>query len=134
MHRWQLDLGRGLRMKTYFILACLVLYCFTFTLVTYLLSIQKFERWEISLMTHVPLLVFSGIIYVSEYWGFNSIHDKRLQQISKICIFTFLLGYCLNSYGLVSGMTGKLFWFYGINLVGLSMILISSYRHGNFKN
>jgi len=121
-------------MKTYLLLLSIISFCASFTLVTYLLGIKKFERWEISLMTHVPLMVFSLILYASEYIGHNSIHDKKFQMIGKFIIFVFLLMYCLNSYGLTSGTTKKLLLFYGINLVGLLMIFISSYRHGNFKN
>jgi len=121
-------------MKTYLILLSIILFCGSFALVTDLLNQNVYESRIIALMTHVPLLIFSGIIYVSEYWGINSAYDKQFQQIGKLTIFVFLFMYCLNSYGLISGVTGKLFWFYGINLVGLLMIFISSYRHGNFKN
>lgn len=121
-------------MKTYFILLLLVAFCWAFVIVTYLLSNYTFDRWQISLMTHVPLLLFSGAIFITEYTGKNSTHDKMFQSIGKLLIFVFLLMYCLNSAGLVTSATGKLFWFYGINLAGLLMIFISTYRHGNFRD
>jgi hypothetical protein len=120
-------------MKTYFILFTLVLYCIVFTSVVYMLHVQKFDRWQISLMTHLPLLILSLVVYISEYWGINSNYDRQFQKIGKLLMVAFLIIYCLNSYGLIRGIE-RLLWFYGINLLGLSMILISSYRHGNFKN
>ena len=121
-------------MKTYFILLLLVAFCWAFVIVTYLLSEYKFERWQISLMTHVPLMLFSGGVFLSEHVGKNSIHDRKFQLVGKWIIFVFLFLYCLNSAGLVTSVTGKLFWFYGINLVGLLMIFISTLRHGNFRD
>lgn len=121
-------------MKTYFILLIMVVFCWAFVIVTYLLSKYSFPSWQISLMTHAPLMLFSAGVFLSEYTGRNSIHDKKFQAISKWIIFVFLLMYCLNSTGLVTSVTAKLFWFYGINLVGLLMIFISTLRHGNFKD
>lgn len=121
-------------MKTYFTLFLVILFCGVHAYVTILLSSgMQFERRIISLMTHVPVTLFYAAICLLET-GRNSIYDKQFQNIGKLIIFVFLLMYCLNSAGIVSGVTGKLFWFYGINLVGLLMILISTYRHGNFKD
>ena len=121
-------------MKSYLILLSIVLYCIAFTIVCYLLQINTFEKKYVSIMTHLPLLLFSISLYASEYIGKNSEDDKNLQKIGKICIVSFLIGYCLNSMGLVTGITYKLFWFYGLNLIGALMIFISTIRHGFFNN
>ena len=121
-------------MKSYLILLSIVLYCIAFTIVCYLLQINSFEKKYISLMTHLPLLLFSIALYSSEYIGKNSSDDKRLQQIGKVCILSFLIGYCLNSLGLIDGISYRLFWFYAINSIGLSMIYISAIRHRFFSD
>ena len=121
-------------MKSYLILLSIVLYCIAFTIVCYLLQINTFEKKYVSIMTHLPLLLFSLSLYSSEYIGKNSEDDKNLQKIGKICIVSFLIGYCLNSMGLVTGITYKLFWFYGLNLIGALMIYISAIRHRYFDN
>ena len=121
-------------MKSYFTLFLIILFCGVHAYVTILLSSgMQFERRIISLMTHIPVTVLYGSICLLES-GRNSVYDRQIQCIGKLIIFVFLLMYCLNSMGLVNGVTQKLFWFYGINLVGLLMILISTYRHGNFKD
>ena len=121
-------------MKSYLILLSIVLYCMVYTIVCYLLQTQTFEKRYISLMTHLPLLLFSIALYSSEYIGKNSSDDKRLQQIGKVCILSFLIGYCLNSMGFFSEATHKLFYFYGINLLGSIMIFISTIRHRFFSD
>lgn len=94
---------------------------------------HKFEWYDIQLMTHVPLFLFSVGLYLSEI-GYNSYASRQFQLLGKLIICVFLLMYCLNYLGLVQGVTGKLSLFYGINLVGLFMIFISTLRHGNFKD
>ena len=121
-------------MKSYLILLSIVLYCIAFTIVCYLLQTHTFEKKYISIMTHLPLLLFSIALYSSEYIGKNSSDDKRLQQIGKVCILSFLIGYCLNSMGLIDSISYRLFWFYAINSIGLSMIFISTIRHRFFSN
>lgn len=116
-------------MKTYLVIFLIILFCGVHTYVTLLLSNYTFDTRVIKLMIHVPLLIFSASLYASEYIGDNSIHSKRVQLIGKFIILVFLTLYCLNYLGLIEGVTRKLFYFYGINLVGLLMILISSYRH-----
>lgn len=121
-------------MKTYLIILTTVLFSLSFTVVTYILSVQHFERWQVSLMTHVPLALLCLIIHASEYAGLNTQSDRDFQMIGKVNLCVFLIVYCLNSYGLVSGAIYKLFVFYGLNFVGLTMVMVSAYRHGNFKN
>lgn len=121
-------------MKTYLIILTTVLFSLSFTVVTYILSVQHFERWQVSLMTHVPIALLCIIIHASEYAGLNTQSDRDFQMIGKVNLCVFLIVYCLNSYGLVSGAIHKLFVFYGLNFVGLTMVMVSAYRHGNFKN
>ena len=118
-------------MKSYLLLLSLVIYSLVYSLVVYLLEVKKFEKWHISLMTHLPLLIFHSILYISEYCGKNSFYDKEIQKIGKLLIFVFLLIYCMNSYGLISGLQ-KILWFYLANSIALSMIFISTIRHRFF--
>ena len=121
-------------MKTYLILLSIVLYSIVYTIVCYFLQTNSFEKKYVSIMTHLPLLLFSLSLYASEYIGKNSTHDKNLQKIGKICMLSFLIGYCLNSLGLINGISYRLFWFYAINSIGLSMIFISTIRHRFFSD
>lgn len=121
-------------MKVYAVIFLIMLFCGAHAYVTLMLSTHVFERETIALMTHVPLLVFSSALFVSEYIGDNTHHVKQFQLLGKLIIFVFLLMYCLNYLGVVQGATKKLLLFYGINLAGLLMIFISTIKNGNFKD
>lgn len=120
-------------MKAYLTLFLIILFCGVNSYVTIFLYNHELEKRIISLLTHVPLLLFFTTITLVQYWGDNTITDIRVQMIGKFVIISFLTVYCLNNLGWVNGATRKLFYFYGMNLAGLLILLISSYRHKSFK-